>query len=231
MTTFGTMWTRINVELGDPDGTRWEDEAKQAIIDAIQDYDDETFWFSQDKYVTATDVTSNTVSGEEYKAFPTAPDLLTLQSLRIRPAGATDTYQLAREHWETLEQAATPSSLSTGTPFRYAVRGELVRLDPIPDSSSHTLYWAGIYRPSTELTIASGTSATNVWMTEGASLIRNRAKKIVARDTLVDGPRAAAAEVAELEALDILRKKTNRRLMTGRNRPVGPGQYRSRRRG
>ncbi len=189
--------------------------------------EEENFWFSQDKYVQAADVTSSTADGTEYYAFPTSPDLLRPDSLRILISGDTDPYPLIRDHWQTIERLAVPSSVSTGRPIRYAVRGERVRLYPIPDGT-HTLYWAGLYRPSTELTTSSADNATNIWMTEGARLVRNRAKKTVARDDLKDGVIAAAAEAAEMDALEILRMKTTRRLMTGRNRAQGPGTRRRR---
>lgn len=230
MSTFGAMRETIADELGDPDDSRWTSEIEAAIVQAIKDYEDETFWFSQDKYVTASDVTSLTTSGQEHQAFPTSPDLIRLDSLRIKPSGTTDPYPLIRDHWDGIEAIATLAAVSTGTPARYAVRGEKVRLYPIPDSDSHTLYWAGLFRPTTVIAAGAGNSQTNVWMTEGAVLIRNRAKKQVARDKLKDAAATLAAQVAEDEALDVLKRKTERLLGTGRNRAVGPGQRRSGRR-
>ncbi len=227
MTTFATMRTRIAKELGDPDDSRWTSEIKTAIVQAIEEHEHRTFWFTQDKYITASDVTSTLVADTEYYAFPTSPDLVRLDSLRIIPSGATDPYPLTRIHWERGEEAAAPATLSTGTPIAYSVRGEKVRLYPIP-AAADTLYWAGLFRPTTEITTASADNATNVWMVEGANLIRNRAKEIVARGTLHDGQLAGEAEVDALQALMFLNEKTTVRLRTGRNRPSGPGMARRR---
>jgi hypothetical protein len=137
---------------------------------------------------------------------------LVLESLRITN-NANVPYLLTRVNWEDAERDAVPAVNVTSNPDRYAVRGEYVRLLVIPNAT-YTLYWSGLFQP-TPITIASSDSATNAWMTKGAELVRNYAKMMVARDTLVDADRATSALAAMQMADDDLIAENTKRQHAG----------------
>lgn len=202
------MRGEIADQLGDPDDSRWTTEIEKAIVAAIEHFRARPFWFLDDRAVSSSDVTSATVSGTEYYSFPSSPQLLVLDEpngLRVL-ADTVTPYPLERISWEEAQAEAVNAATASGPPASYAVRGDQIRLLPIPDDA-YTLYWSGRFAPTTTITVGGGDSQTNVWMTTGAALIRNHAKKIVARDTLHDGVRAAAAEAAEMEADEALSRE------------------------
>lgn len=218
MSDFGTMRARIADEIGDVDEAEFTTQIKRAIVDAIEHYQAERFWFLEDWDVQQSAITSVTADGTEFYAFPTSPKVIKLDTLRIKTSG-TEAYDLIRQDWASIDHLATLASVFKADPTDYAVRGEYVRLYPIPDGV-YTLYWTGIVQP-TALTTSSEDADTNAWMTEGAQLIRNRAKMIVARDVLRDPELASLAGQAELEALARLRRETRRRLSGGRVKAHG----------
>lgn len=153
--TYQEMQDDIENDLGDS-GVNTSALRQSKILAAIRMYQKERFWFLE------TTDTFATVDGTATYDLPT--DIRT-QDHRLRMTVDTEKVPLVYRPVEWMNNNF--SSTTTGQPQAFTIEAGLIRLGPIPDDA-YTItrtYFA-------ELTVLSGGSDTNAWLTHGEELIR-----------------------------------------------------------
>jgi hypothetical protein len=202
MSTFGTMLDRIADELSRTD---LDSQTRLCIRTAIQHYQRKRFYFIED-YGT----TFSTVAGQEYYSSSdnaAIPNFSEVDSLVITALGSR--WPLTKRGKEWMDEVSTSSDL-TGIPSDYGYYSRQFRLYPIPQAV-YSIRVSGLKRQDT----LSATADTNVWLTEGESLIRNAAKRILAIDYLRNAGLATDAAAQEKIALDLIVSETEMRGSSG----------------
>lgn len=189
MATLAQLYTRIILDLARDDmgsGGELEQAKIDAVIDAIDDYKAEQFWFNR------ASTSGNTTAADATLTMPTG--------VYVPKTASYEGEALSRAALEEIEHRT-----ETGVPTHWAENEETIQLWPIPDAVYAILVagTADIDAP------ASGSS--NIWTVEAYRLILNAAKKILLRDTLRDPEGATLAQLAEEAALSKLRRETRRR--------------------
>ena len=195
MSTYGAMIDRIADELKRSDLTS---QIRLAIKSAIQNYENETFYFNE------TRQTIDTVDGKEYYGLPTNFQGLNTLTLTTN----SYTYLLQPRTFEWIEEHQTNDNYKS-RPTDWAIFAQQLRLFPIPNDS-YRIEMSGIKRFD-EL---SATSDTNAFMVDGEEVIRYRAKKDVLIN-IIQGPEsiqaAQAMSMMEQDSLTRLREETTKR--------------------
>ncbi|TXH53564.1 MAG: hypothetical protein E6Q97_12930 [Desulfurellales bacterium] len=204
MSDLGTMKTRIASEILRAD---WADSyVASAITDAIDDYSATRFRFNAARFRL------NTVSGQEFYTLPDAllsdtgsalssgEDVIEIDAVNVRFNGAAFVLTPVTDGWSESFTTTT----TTGQPQYYSWTGQKIRFTPIPDQ----VYEVRIVGLKKLLTLATN-AASNGWTTDGAALIRARAKVRLYRDILRNADMAAAAQAEELSALTALTRAAN----------------------
>lgn len=201
MTTLQTMRNRIANETGRYDLL---EQLDSAILTAIQTYQNEPFVLNSAEYRI------NTGIGQEAYTLPTdlrtlangvitsGEDILRIEGVINKTGSAANTIRGVTRQW--LEQWYSTAG-ATGTPEFYHRQGNLIRFGPVP-SAVLNIFLTGVKKLAPLTTGAS----TNAWMTDGEALIRNRAKAGIARDILMNSEMMQAAQAAEKEAFDDLKR-------------------------
>lgn len=201
MTTLAVLKARVATELVRTDQTA---AIAAAITRAIEHYADTPFWFNHGSGSTVT------VSGTDTAALPTGLRVEDPDGVFLERSGYGERLRKrSLAEIEDFHQVVTTDN----QPTDYCRIGALLRLYPTPDDA-YTVRVIGVY----DQPALSSDSSTNAWTNEAQDLIAARAKHLVARDILQDPEKAAAALTAETEALRDLKRKTARRLGTGRIR-------------
>jgi len=196
MSTYGTLKTRVASEIL---RTAWADTFVQnAVLDAIEDFKFTRFRFNTARF------TLNTVADQEYYDLPddlldtdgnalaTGETLLEIDGMACRYNNAA--YPIEADTDAELELETT--SNTRGQPACYSWTGTQLRFTPIPDQA-YAVWITGLKQLST----LSASGDTNAWMTDGAALIRARAKVRLYRDILRDTGMVANAQAEEDNAM------------------------------
>jgi hypothetical protein len=214
MSDYGTMKSRIAREIERDDRST---EVAEAIQSAIGLWDGTRFWFNEKV------LSLNTVASQEYYAMSALLDsagaallsgegLIEIDSFTLTYSNQPYPLNERTQGWMDMMQAT--SATYTGQPSDYSIFGNQIRLHPIPDA----VYSCTISGLSS-LSTLSADGDTNAWMTSGEALIRNQAKVLLYRDIIRDMDGVGAASQAMAEALSVLSRKTNAKVMTGRITP------------
>lgn len=196
MANYGDMKSRIADEIADSTLTS---QIVLAINSAIKHHERREFYFN-------TKVgTFLTVAAQEYygsAANADIPSIIRILGMKVTSGGYK--YDVTGSPFSEIDSAQ--DGTLTGTPRNYSYFSERIRLYPIP-AAVETITMAYVYR----LTALSADSDSNAWTDDAEELIRQRAKLILATDTLRDIDMAQAAGVMESTALNALLKETKLR--------------------
>jgi hypothetical protein len=190
MATLTQLYTRIILDLnrGDMGASGELEQAKiDAVVDAIDKYKTEQFWFNR------ASGTGNTTAADATLTMPTGvyvPKMVTYLGRDLTRVGL-DTIEARTE---------------TGRPTQWAEDEETIHLWPIPDAT-YALY---VYGTADIDAPASGASS-NIWTTEAYRLILNEAKMILCRGPLRDPEGLDLARDGRDDALAALRRESRNR--------------------
>lgn len=204
MTTYGLMQDRIADEL---DRTDLTTQIQRGIKTAIKAYEKTRFWFNESRALTFS-----TVAGQEFYTSTDStdiPTLLVIDSVQVA-ISTTDKYLLERVPYEQIEAISTNGTQDQGQPTWFCYYNKQLRLYPIPDAV-YTIRVSGVFA----LTDLSLTSDTNNWMTDAEILIRQRAKRVIYTDVILDPELAQIAATSEKEELRELMKGSGKRASSG----------------
>ena len=213
MTTLSAMKTRIAQETRRKAYADVGAVYAQAIDDAINSsifaYSDERFHFNERR-----DVTFPTVALQE---FYDSDDLAAIGNLikidYMKLTVGNTTFELTPDYPSDIESAST-NATATGQPSWYLYYGRQIRLYPIP-AEVWTVRIAGLFKYAAPATDG---EANNFWMTDAERLIRSRAKYELALHVLRDVELAQTMSAATTEALEQLRRWTNKLTQHGNGR-------------
>lgn len=201
MSTFGDMKTRIASEIL---RTSWADSfVATAIQDAIDDYKFTHFRFNVGRFRldTVADQEFYTIpaalKADDGSALATGVTLLEIDAMSCRFNNAASPVTPVTDGW--LEAATTTNT--TGQPCHYSWVDDRIRYTPIPDQV-YQIFITGLKA----LPTLSAGGDTNAWMTQGAALIRARAKVRLYRDIMRNEGAAVAAQGEESAALGMLQR-------------------------
>jgi len=200
MVTYSQLVDRIIADAARGD-TSITDTVKLHVLDAIEHYSTQRFWFNE---ATAAITTSS--SDNLYSA---PADFLELDSATVTINGAKR--QLVPIGHKEMD--AMDSGLVFGDPVYIAHFAEQFRLYPVPNrtvtiSLSYQKYSATL----------SATGDSNAWTTVAVDLIRARAEKTFYAYKVRDMDSAQAMGLLEQEALKALENRTQKETSTGRIR-------------
>jgi len=196
MATLDELKARIRLETNRDDiaaSGEAEGALTTAIVQAIEYYSDEPFWFNH--YGATITAAANTTGGVDYVAIPA--------TIRVPQKVSFDGEDLQR-----VDLAAIEARTDAGRPTRWAASGDTIALWPVPDAA-YALAVFGIAK----VAIPGSGGASNIWTTEANDLVTARAKFLLYRDVWRDNDGVQFAAQAEGEALSRLRKETRRRTM------------------
>jgi len=199
MTTFAKLIENVKKDLRATDGARLSDEdIREAINDAIFDYETERFSFNEG------DTTFNTVP-------PTTPVHM-LEIDEIQYDQGPRRYRLNRIHYREWVTKSFNQNNSRGPAFEYTIHSQNIHFFPTPDNAEEVTV-TGLQRltpsPLTDPT------TTNGWTDEGRRLIRARADWDLSLNRLRNPDAASVYKSAETDAAAMLRQKTTQYLATG----------------
>ena len=217
MTTLAAMKTRIAQEVRRKayasTETLMQTGIDNAIATAIDAYQDERFYFNERRSSTFTTVASQEFYDEDDDA-----DIGLIIKIDYITIDINDnTYELIPDYPLSIEARATALS-SPGLPGWYIFYNRQIRLYPVP-ADAYTVRIAGVYKYAAP---ASDSETDNFWMTDAERLIRSRAKYELALHVLRDMELAQTMSSAVTEALDQMRRKTNKMTQreNGKVRPM-----------
>jgi hypothetical protein len=199
MTTYVIMRSRISDELVNEKITNAQ--INLAILEAVKHYKNKEFFFNQVliDFTTVVDQEWYTTSDDSQ-----IDDVIKLKWARVTVSSVRYQVLPRSDKWiEARQNGAVESD-----PIRnIAYAREQFRVYPIPTAARTVEVFAHV-----ELAELSGDGDTNGWTTEGESLIRNRAKKILSVGTLQATDLAAMFDAFEMEALAALDSETAKRM-------------------
>lgn len=190
MATLTQLYTRIILDTNRDDmGTSGElEQAKiDAVVDAINHFKAEQFWFNRASGSGATTADDATLT------IPTG--------VYVPKVVSHDGVALERVPLCDIEHRT-----ETGPPSKWAENEEAIELWPIPDAA-YTLYVYG----TADIDAPASGATSNIWTTEAYDLILAEAKAILCRGPLRDIEGLALAKDARDEALSALRRESRRR--------------------
>jgi hypothetical protein len=219
--TYAQMQARVQNEvLGSPT----TNDIKNAIQDAIAEYERESFWFNDMRTFGASGSASDlrTVSGKEFYSNVDLPVLVNMPHLRtVLIVAFSNRYTLNARTPQWIDD----NSISTtwqGLPTDYCWQAGSLRLYPVPNDAYQIILDGTIRFPA-----LSADSDYSPWTNQAERLIRTEAKRLLFREITRDDAQAAAMELELMGdprtgrqgALTMLRRETVRRA-------GGPGKLR-----
>lgn len=217
MTTLSVMRERIAQETRrkayDNVGTVYQTAIGDAINTAIDAYIDERTWFNETRSSTFS-----TVADQEFYSSVDDADIgriIKIDYVKLQVGDSV--FDLMPDFPSEIESAAN-NATATGQPGWWLFYDEQIRLYPVP-SDVWTVRVAGVYKVTAP---ATADEANNPWMVEAERLIRSRAKYELALHVLRDMELAQTMASAVTEALEQLRRRTNKLTQrdNGRVRPM-----------
>src|SRR5262245_9243687 len=199
MTTLSIMKDRIARELRRANITT---QIGEAITTAIESYQDERFHFNEKRSVTFSTVVDQEFYGVADES--DLADLVKIDYVKLRIGNTVFDLIGDRPNWM---EGMSDNATSTGQPGWYVWYEEQLRLYPIPAESGWEIRGAGVYRYAAP---ESDDQIGNFWMTDGERLSRSRAKYELATHVLMDMNLAQVMTANTTEALNQLKKKTNK---------------------
>jgi len=199
MTTLSIMKDRIARELRRANITT---QIGEAITTAIESYQDERFHFNEKRSVTFSTVVDQEFYGVADES--DLADLVKIDYVKLRIGNTVFDLIGDRPNWM---EGMSDNATSTGQPGWYVWYEQQLRLYPIPAESGWEIRVAGVYRYAAP---ESDDQIGNFWMTDGERLIRSRAKYELATHVLMDMNLAQVMTANTTEALNQLKKKTNK---------------------
>lgn len=194
MATLTQLYTRIILDTNRDDmGASGElEQAKiDAVIDAINHYKSEQFWFNRASGSGATTAADATLT------LPTG--------VYVPKVVSYNGQELLRVPLDQIE-----CRTETGPPSKWAENEEQIQLWPIPDAA-YTVFVFG----TADIDAPASGALSNIWTTEAYDLILNEAKVILCRGPLRDPEGMALAKDGRAEALAMLRRESRSRGTSG----------------
>lgn len=219
--SFGEMIDRIEDEILRTD---LNSNVQAAIKSAIRHYEATRFWFTEgNNSGSVTTGSSNTAT------YTISAEWIDIDV--ITATVSSNEYPLTKRTANWFKETSTNLATVVGTPTDYAFHADTFWLYPSPNSAYPLTIYG--HRKITALDslgmlTLTDTSITNGWFTHAEELIRNRAKYYLHADVLENPERAAYyggedmmgnTRGREGEALQALRRKTNKKIATGRIQP------------
>lgn len=217
MATYSQLQYRIADELGgrtellSPSTGEVLSPIQLAILDAIQFYEDERFYFNE--YRTAS--AFSTVAGQEFYTASDWADIATIQHIdKLSVLISGNRYFMEPRTAQYMEDISMNASWR-GQPVDYCYYNFQLRFYPIPDNA----YPVNVLGTK-KLAALSGASDTNVWTEEAEPLIRLTAKQYLYRDTILDDAKAASMEAGATKQFDALKGTTFKKSATLKFQPT-----------
>jgi len=221
--TFGQVYNRVLYETL---GAATLNDARNAVLDAIESFEREQLWFNDMRYFggmgnSPTDLM--TKLGQEFYSYQDLPMLTNMPHIRqimVLAFGNRYPLRLRTQQWIDLQSI---SMTWAGLPTDWCWVGNSIRIYPSP-SAGYDLILEGTVRFPPLI----NDSDYNPWTNRGEQLIRAEAKRLLFRNINRDEPQA---QLQELEIygdprtgrqgqLGLLRRETSRR-------QGGPGRLRA----
>ncbi len=166
MATFGDLIDTIERDLGSDENSLLENEVKDAINFAIQDYENERFQFNEGES------TFNTVALQaEYDLTSDAPNALTFDNVQYLFAGHL--YRLEQQPYEWYVEALVNQTAQTGPSNYFSIFQQRMYLYPQPDVAT-TVTISGVVRLTPSPLVDNADE--NAWTNEARQMIRSKAK-------------------------------------------------------
>lgn len=202
--------TRTIVEAEIADDLQRNDLSTQitkAVDTAIRAYEEDRFFFNEAYSVSAT--LSSSVCFIAQSVLPTR--FAKLDRVRVvRSSTFFDEIYKRDYAWIMAQQ----DIVTRGAPYEYCIYNEKLQFDNYADIN-YTLILDGIKSLGNTASDTYSTGSAVAWFNEARELIRHRAKREIYMHVLKDANLAAMAKLAEQEAFDTLKGKTNARVATG----------------
>jgi len=218
--TYADMITRIQTEvLGKIDTTN----IKNAIQDAIAEFERESFYFNDLRYYSVTGSTSTltTVSGKEFYSQDDLPILTNMPHIsKVLVLAFNNRYSLVSRTRQWIDDQSLSTSWN-GLPTDWCWQSNSLRLYPIPNGSYPLILDATIrFAP------LSADADYNCWTNEAERLIRMEAKRILWKEYLLNDERAASLE-QEIRGMPGKMGELGRLKAESLRRAGGPGRLRA----
>ncbi len=209
MATYGGAIDLILTELSRND-TSITAYVEREFLKAVESYSTTRFWFNEAR---ASFTASNTIYYPINTVIP-ADSTYAAGFVEIDQVSAvvnSGTYELPRETHQELERMDV--SGFTGTPARFAIFGEKLRL--YPKAATGTTYQLNVVGTRRLATLSASTES-NAWTNEALNLISARVQKVYAAKKAKDVEAAQIFQLAEDEELARLMERTEKYLSAGR---------------
>lgn len=206
MATFSDILSRTADELNRTDLST---PIQNAILSAVSYYAGFRFG-GNEKRGTITTIAGTRLYNTSTSSPGTLPgDIVEIDSIVCTVNGRD--YLLEETSYEHLEDIDPGTSLTTGDPRMWAWYAGGLRIYPTPNAARVlTISYQYI------LTTLSASGDSNFWTNDAESLIRARAKKLVALHVMGDEDLAQRMAAVEMEELSAMRKRTNKLITSGR---------------
>lgn len=171
MATLGELKAQIANDLARPDLTN---EIAQALVDAIDELGDETFYFlAEEEDGLTTALTPTLALPSNFRRLRMLTVTVGTQRKDLPPEHHQITYDEYRaRNWGT--------SSGIGEPCDYALWNERVWFDPTPDREYTVTF--SYFGP--KLPLPEEDTTSNAWTTDAAQLLRAKAKSLLFRDVI-----------------------------------------------
>lgn len=215
--TFGDMQNRIADEMGGRSDLLSNSSGlslspiQLAIIDAVQFYENDRFYFNEYRTTGAF----STVNGQEFYTASDWPDIATIQHIDKLSVLISGNRYFMYPRTEQYMEDISINPLVKGQPVDYSYYSERLRFYPIPDNA----YPVNVLGTRQFATL-SAAGDSNVWTTDAETMIRGEAKFYLYRDTLQDDANAGRAKAAADRAYSSLKGQTQMRVATNKFTPT-----------
>lgn len=187
--TYANMQARIaNEVLGSPTAS----DIRNAIQDAISEFERQTFWFNDMRTfgdVAGSSSNLQTVQGKEFYSYQDLPVLVNMPHIRkIMVFAFQQRYPLISRTPQWMDDQSI-SPVWNGLPTDWCWQAGSMRLYPIPNDAYPLIVDGNIRFPALV-----NDSDYNCWTNEAERLIRYEAKRLLFRDIIRDDGQVTAME-------------------------------------
>jgi len=208
----GTKTTLLAKIADDLERSDLSTQIETAVVDAIDAYKNERFWFNESYRASVT--LSSSVA---FIAMSTLPNrYLEIDRLRVNLSTNNDFDMIQRDYHFIM---ARQDGVSPSLPTEFAVYGDKIQFDSKADQN-YTLILDGLIDLSSAASASYSASSSASWFSDARNLIRARAKWDIYLNILKDEAMATAQAIAEQRAYSDLKSKTNQRNSSGKIRPT-----------
>lgn len=202
MATFAELQAEIATEIKQTTSGSFAAQIRQAINDAIEAYQEKTFFFNQG--------TDSVTTVADQQAYDLPDDLLIIDEIQFFWGGNNFTTMEKRD-WRWFLDVNQASGTLRSTPSSYyAIRGQQIFIYPTPATDQFRLDFYYIKRllpfPLVE------DDATNAWLSEGRQLIRAYAKHLLYLHVVQQADHALVMEEQAKKALLRLQRAASENL-------------------